>query len=327
MRPLDMYYQALSFIAPRTPLVRSRILNAALHGIPYTRLRKPHLGMFQPDSMLGWSHLKGVEAVHPSFEFRVRYKIDGSGRRETGHSGSSSEVAILGCSWAFGHGVNDNETFAARLFREQGISVHNYACMGYGPAQGYLQLLHRVDLKQVVANGGVVAYVWVPDQLVRAWRRLEWIVLNSWVNPHGPSHPVFDLDNQGLRHIGLVGREGARVDPPLLPGVVERTEWRITALLIGAMHELVTATGRQFMVVVPPLPDRKQDQAAGQKLVALLRESGVPCTDMSHEANTGRSDRSSMFYRFDEHPTAIWHAAVADSLAKAILKVTAVQES
>lgn len=327
MRPLDMYYQALSLIAPRTPMVRSRTLNDALHRIPYTRLRKPRLDMFQPDSVLGWSHLEGAEAVHPSFEFRARYKIDGSGRRETGYSGKSSEVAILGCSWAFGHGVNDDETFAARLFREQGIPVHNYACMGYGPAQAYLQLLHRVDLRQVVAHNGLVAYFWVPDQLMRAWRRLEWIVLNSWVNPHGPSHPVFDLDDQGLQHIGLVGREGARVDPPLLPGVVERTEWRITVLLIRAMHELVSATGRQFMVVVPPLPDRKHDQAAGQKLAALLAESGVPCADMNHEANPRRSDSSAMFYRFDEHPTATWHAIVADSLAKATLKDPAVQES
>ncbi|WP_432190865.1 hypothetical protein [Streptomyces sp. bgisy027] len=327
MRPLDMYYQALSLIAPRSPLVRSRILNEALHGIPYTRLRKPHLGMFQPDSVLGWSHVEGTQAVHPSFEFRARYKIDGSGRRETGYSGKSSKVAILGCSWAFGHGVNDDETFAARLFRDQSVPVHNYACMGYGPAQAYLQLLHRVDLKQAVESDGVVAYVWVPDQLMRAWRRLEWIVLNSWVNPHGPSHPVFDLDNQGLRHAGLVGREGATVDSPLLPGVVERTEWRITTLLISAMHELVTATGRQFMVVVPPLPDRKQDQAAGQKLAALLAGSGVPCIDMNHEVNLRRSDSGAMFYRFDEHPTAAWHAIVADSLAKAILEYTAAKES
>lgn len=327
MRPLDMYYQALSLIAPRTPLVHSRILNDALHGIPYSRLRKPRLGMFQPDSVLGWSHVEGAEVVHPSFEFRARYKIDESGRRETGYCGESAEVAILGCSWAFGHGVDDNETFAARVFREQGIPVHNYACMGYGPTQAYLQLLHRVDPRHALAKDGVVAYFWVPDQLMRAWRRLDWIALNSWVNPHGPSHPVFDLDHQGLRHIGLVGKEGARVDPPLLPGVVERTEWQVTVHLIRAMHEVVAATGRRFVVVVPPLPDRKHDRAAGQKLAALLAESGVPCMDMSRHGNLRRGDSTAMFYRFDEHPTAIWHGIVADSLAKLALKDPAVQES
>lgn len=322
-----MYYQALSLIAPRTPMVRSRALNNALHGIPYTRLRKPRLGMFQPDSILGWSHVEGAEAIHPSFEFRARYKIDGAGRRETGYRGESADLAVLGCSWTFGHGVNDNDTFAARMFRQQGLPVHNYACMGYGPTQAYLQLLHRVDLMRVLANDGVVAYFWVPDQLMRAWRRSEWIALNSWVNPHGPSHPVFDLDGQGLRHVGLVGQEGARVDPPLLPGVVERTEWQVTVLLIRAMHELVTATGRHFIVVVPPLPDRKCDRATGQKLAALLAASRVPCIDMSREGNPRRSDSNAMFYRFDEHPTATWHAIVADSLAKVILKDPAVRES
>ncbi|WP_143048029.1 hypothetical protein [Streptomyces sp. 2314.4] len=138
---------------------------------------------------------------------------------------------------------------------------------------------------------------------------------------------MFDLADDKLRHFGLVGREGARVDPPLLPGLVERTEWRITALLAKAMHELVSAAGRRFVVIVPPLPNRKYDQTAGQKLTDLLTESGVPCLAMNHEANLRCSDSSGMFYRFDEHPTATWHAAVADSLATAILNDPAAQES
>ncbi|MEV0370580.1 hypothetical protein AB0I10_12225 [Streptomyces sp. NPDC050636] len=138
---------------------------------------------------------------------------------------------------------------------------------------------------------------------------------------------MFDLVDEELRHFGLVGCEGARVDPPLLPGLVERTEWRITTLLVRAMHELVSAAGRRFMVIVPPLPNRKHDQAAGQKLADLLTESGVPCLAMNHEAYLRCSDSKAMFYRFDEHPTATWHAAVADSLATAILNDPAVQES
>ncbi|WP_172387260.1 hypothetical protein [Streptomyces sp. MNP-20] len=283
--------------------------------------------MFQPDPLLGWSHLARVKAVHPSFEFRARYTIDDFGRRSTGYMGETSEVAILGCSWAFGHGVNDAETFAARLHRERGISIHNYACMGYGPTQAYLQLLHRIDLNQAVAKDGLVAYFWVPDQLMRAWRRLEWITLNSWVNPHGPSHPVFDLVNEELHHSGLVGHEGAVVDHPLLPGVVARTEWRMTIGLVRAMHELVSATGRRFMAIVPPLPDRKSNQATGKKLTALLMESGVPCITMNHEANLRHRDSNSLFYRFDEHPTAAWHAVVSNSLAKALFNDPAENES
>ncbi|MEV6949162.1 hypothetical protein AB0N07_46125 [Streptomyces sp. NPDC051172] len=93
------------------------------------------------------------------------------------------------------------------------------------------------------------------------------------------------------------------------------------------MHELVAAAGRHFIVVVPPLPDRKYDRATGQKLAGLLAASRVPCIDMSREGNSRRSDSNAMFYRFDEHPTATWHAIVADSLAKVILKDPAVRES
>lgn len=321
MKPLDAYYHALSLTVPRTPLVRSRTLNRTLHGFAYQRLRKPSLGLIRPNATLGWAHVPGQRAVHPSYEFRVTYETDDLGRRVSGYTGTDAQVLLLGCSWAFGHGVEDHESLAAQLSTERHVPTLNYACMGYGPAQAYLQLSQLIDLDAVCGPQGFVIYVWSPDQLIRSWRRREWIELNAWVNPTGASHPVFDIVDGRLTHAGLIDATNSVTDPLLLAGTVERMEWRLTIALIEAMRDHTAKAGRRFAVIVPPVPDGTRGHDLTQQMIARLTAHDVPFLDLTPH---GVSSGDSMFYRFDGHPTPAWHATIADALADVLAPATTV---
>lgn len=315
MSLLDSYYDALSVLVPPTRMVRSRTLNRVLHQLPYTRLRKPRIGLFQPDDLLGWSHRRGVEVVHPSYEFRARYGIDEAGRRRTVRPPGRDvpDVLVLGCSWAFGHGVNDDETLAQQL-AGRGVGAENWACMGYGPTQAYLQLRREVEVGSLPCRAdGLVAYVWVPDQLMRAWRRREWVELNAWISPGRPSHPVVDLEQGRLRPAGLIGPAESVAEDPLLPGLVDRMEWRLTTALLRGLQELAESVGRRFAVVTPPVPGGDRNQTTIATLQELLAADQVPVIDLRELSGLPDDD---LFYRFDGHPRAIWHELVAGALAE-----------
>jgi hypothetical protein len=272
------------------------------------------------DNLLGWTHRPKVRVTHPSFEFRATYETDESARRVTGYDGTEARLVLLGCSWAFGHGVDDHETFGAMLANHHGVPSLNYACMGYGPAHGYLQLANRTDLGAVSCDGCEVCYIWVPDQLMRAWRRREWIQLNSWVNPDGPSHPVFDLRNGVLHYGGLIHEAEGVSDPLLLPGLVQRLEWATTVALLRAMRDSVASTGRHFSVVIPIVPDTPNDQVAACRMVELLHRAAVPCIDLNSLRSAHRLVDTELFFRFDGHPRPAWHQLTATGLVDHLLR-------
>ena len=81
------------------------------------------------------------------------------GRRSTQNStqlpaDTLSEMALMGCSFTYGMGVNDHETFAYRVNQHfDSIQVNNYGVPGYGTLQPYLQL------KEMIHSGRAPRYV------------------------------------------------------------------------------------------------------------------------------------------------------------------------
>lgn len=71
--------------------------------------------------------------------FDVRYGFDGDGRRVTPTSDNrpQAELLLFGCSYTFGHGLEDSETWPWKLGKLLGPEwrVSNYAYSGFGPQQ------------------------------------------------------------------------------------------------------------------------------------------------------------------------------------------------
>lgn len=71
--------------------------------------------------------------------FDVRYGFDGDGRRVTPtfDARPQAELLLFGCSYTFGHGLEDTETWPWKLGKLLGPEWHvcNYAYNGFGPQQ------------------------------------------------------------------------------------------------------------------------------------------------------------------------------------------------
>ncbi len=99
-----------------------------------------------PDPVLGWRPRPGIStrSVRPgSYDVTVTTNAQGlRGRRPAAHAkqAGTTRVAVFGCSQTFGSGVEDDETFSARLEASlRDVEVLNFGVHGYGTDQMLLR--------------------------------------------------------------------------------------------------------------------------------------------------------------------------------------------
>jgi len=99
-----------------------------------------------PDPVLGWRPKPGIQvrSTQPgSYDVTVTTTADGlRGRRTIGpeRTPGVTRIAVFGCSQTFGSGVEDDETFSARLAVSlRGVEVLNFGVHGYGTDQMLLR--------------------------------------------------------------------------------------------------------------------------------------------------------------------------------------------
>jgi hypothetical protein len=107
----------------------------------------------------------------------VTYRIDASGLREipTAVQGRPHKVAFFGCSFMFGHGVEDNQTLPYYYVREARGSVEgfNFAGEGWGPHQ-MLREIETGFVRRVAGAPDLAIYEAIPDHLRRVAGRAPW---------------------------------------------------------------------------------------------------------------------------------------------------------
>src|SRR5262249_50798654 len=131
----------------------------------YRKITEPN-PKFEPDPELGYKHLPGRYRVIFSRRARnssewerlfVNETIKHDGTRWTGEceQSSSANVYIFGDSFAYGSGVNDEQTFAFLLQQaRKGLCVKLFAVGGYGMTQSFIQF-HKL-LDQIKPNDIVI---------------------------------------------------------------------------------------------------------------------------------------------------------------------------
>lgn len=96
----------------------------------------------EPDELLGWRPRAGGHAKHEEDgSFVAEYEIDAAGFKSVPNKGvASARVFIFGDSYTFGHGVNNDDTYAnvlAGKYFDSTVHVFNVGVMGYGIEQMY----------------------------------------------------------------------------------------------------------------------------------------------------------------------------------------------
>jgi lysophospholipase L1-like esterase len=106
-------------------------------------------GMLTHDDVLGWRLVPNWRGGHQHWDFVANYAINGLGfRADTDFSGLGTNrwIAVLGDSFTFGLGVNDESTFVGRLDQRRpgGTRFANFGVPGYSTDQELLLLEKRV---------------------------------------------------------------------------------------------------------------------------------------------------------------------------------------
>lgn len=101
-------------------------------------------GMMLYDAQLGWKLKPYWSGKHHHFDYDAKYTINESGFRGISTASGDSIYAVVGDSFSFGLGVNDDETFTALLNRnsETVNSFKNFSVPGYSTDQQLL-LINR----------------------------------------------------------------------------------------------------------------------------------------------------------------------------------------
>ena len=293
--------------------------------------------LFSPDAQAGYvlrPNFQGVD-IATSGEFRVPIAIDDQGLPARAHpSGMSGGVLAVGDSMTFGEGVEQTDTWTARLERLTGTPVVNGGVPGYSS----LQMAARADaLFPIVKPRLVLLTVYARWDL---WRCEDPLVYRDGFIVIGSFAPQLHLVNgnlyQEVAHGPRLGPASARALSAsallrsLLPrftdrGIQQRAErrpsWSSYAPCVRAIHhvgEIATEHGAEFRVV---LIESSGGVAAPEtlELERQLDRDGIAYVSLD-TAFTGRNTQE-MRYSKDGHWNAAGHAAVADLLAPVVTTI------
>ncbi len=129
-------------------------------------------------------------AVH--FRLPLDYEVytDSRGGRVAGPGQTSPEkidVLSVGCSFAWGHGVNEPDTYAHLLQNRTGLKVYNIAVASYGTTTTLLYMKRFADMRPKV-----IVYGFIDDHLARNIRPTA-----ASICPYIRPVPFVDFDEQG----------------------------------------------------------------------------------------------------------------------------------
>ena len=154
------------------------------------------------DSILGSSLPKDTVISHAYFAndtliYKQKYKIDEFGRRttplSTNYSSTTQFAMITGCSFAFGYGLNEQQTLSYYLDNISPYRGYNYGISGHGTQQTLALLQNRQLSLEIRESSGVLIHLFIDDHIPRliGSRRL----IKLWAT----NYPYYFLDDGVLK--------------------------------------------------------------------------------------------------------------------------------
>lgn len=281
---------------------------SSAHSAAHKVVSKPRL-MFQPDPVLGW-RLSPDHAVRVGFRRDILQHVATDGWRVVPDSEAAPgpRVAIYGCSFTYGTGLADDETFTALLQRDlPTLRILNRGIGGHGTVQNLLQL--RRDITAGAIDAAVFAII--SDHRFRNIahpQRMRQYLSRDWYHLGVEHVPVAQLDTEGRVEI---------VYPPIWQPVLREADFQI---FLPDDHMINLATLAVLDVI------RDTAEAAGIPLQFVLLDALDPnfnttvrtqfpeTRDISHPY-----DREHTFLPHDIHPNAKANILFADRLQPLII--------
>lgn len=245
---------------------------------PYTR----------KDPLYGSIGIPGQVAHAHHRDFDVRYTIGPDGFRvmPMGPKGAP-EIVIIGCSFTFGIGVDDDQTYSALLARDAwpNYRVLNWSFSGWGTNHACLAVEEALKLKPKPA---LILYGFFFGHLIRNDLRQSW---------HRSTRARFPLFDEKGNHLGLTSPWKA--DKPDSPELDQR-EREVTRALLLRMKRACDQAGVPFAVLF--LRDGHEESVRD-----VLDIPGLAVLDVTEAYNES--------FPNDGHPTPLCHKRIARAVA------------
>lgn len=107
--------------------------------------------MFTEDSLLGYNYLPGKKSVTLNHSLEYKINIDEDRKRNNPfYVKSRNPIAIFGCSFFGGMGIDDNYVLSSQLQKmTNNFSISNYSIPGHGMTSQYLILKEKIKEKDI----------------------------------------------------------------------------------------------------------------------------------------------------------------------------------
>jgi len=286
---------------------------------------------YLPHAALGYAPERNVEARWQRFYqdrlvFDVAYTIDGRGLRISPPAPARTDrcVVFLGGSFAFGAGVDDNDTMPYLVgSRADNVRVHNFAYSGYGPHQMLAALEFGLVDRGLDCVPTHFVYLAIEDHVRRVAGKTSWCVAepryvlsqDGGVRYSG----WFNDDNWPTRKLRAQLKKSAILQrilfehSPTRPGDIE------LMLATVATAQRLTAErypGSQFHVIYWDA----DETAVTEDLLAGLAGLELPLHRVSDILPGFREDiRVYELDEHDRHPSRGAHSQLANHVATSIL--------
>ena len=132
-----------------------------------------------PDGVKQIPFHSGIKKVN--YDFKTLGLKDGWGRAPEGLKFKKKKpVVLFGCSYAYGYGLEDNQTFAHKLALRAKRTVYNRSFPAWG-IQHMLYQAQQPSLYEKIPEPGYVIYVYMHDHLRRLYLYsfASWNILNE----------------------------------------------------------------------------------------------------------------------------------------------------
>lgn len=292
-----------------------------------------------PDPLLGWRPKPGIRtrSVRPdSYDVTVTINPQGlRGRRAASREKTPgvTRIAVFGCSQTFGSGVEDDETFSARLAAGlRDVEVLNFGVHGYGTDQ----MLLRWEQEGAGYAPDVVVLAFAYYHLDRNVSGFRFFAKPRFVL--GPDGSLA-LDGVPVPDPDALARNGQRVAPwpladhsVLLRWLWERVQRRQQAALYqpeGPAWELTRALITRFAAVAHRHGARmillNIDEDApwmSAPLAQLAAELGITFVDAEPALGPPRGQGVRLRLPDDPHWNPEGHAIIADVLRAGLCRET-----
>jgi hypothetical protein len=266
------------------------------------------IGIYKDDPELGFDHVANSSGSQRGPEFEVTYTIGKDLERLIPvPPNPRGRIYFLGCSYTFGWGVEDHQSYPYVLATRHWTSweIRNRSSNGWGTAHAYLVLRKELE---TLTSPAIFVYSMIPDHIPRNYIRTEWLQSLAKSNR---KHPHFELSDGKLTYLGTVGAAESRAGDD----EVRRKEVQLTVALLVAMNRLASEHKLPFYVVLLP---QKHRVAWGWNdwppaIIRALVENRIPFVDLTEMHDDVE------YFKQDAHPSPKGHEIIAAALSRSII--------